>query len=200
MRLKDRHQRDFCLGPTHEEVITDIQLKGPEAFKSALENAFHEYLNAVFKDIERIKNTKLKKVEIKGDVGTGVVYTTIHIYGKSLGSSSEADLAKRKVLYFANRHIPLIGRLSGLKPILSGLQAEITPTGAEDTKKAAPTRKRPKKPEEDGVRIVVNAPPQLKPFFTAYAKNILNGINGMDFKPKYCEIDVIDGKSLELHH
>jgi prolyl-tRNA synthetase len=23
-RLKDRHERDFCLGPTHEEVITDI--------------------------------------------------------------------------------------------------------------------------------------------------------------------------------
>jgi len=24
LRLKDRHQREFCLGPTHEEVITDI--------------------------------------------------------------------------------------------------------------------------------------------------------------------------------
>ncbi|MCL0081545.1 proline--tRNA ligase [Peptococcaceae bacterium] len=24
MRLKDRHQRDFCLGPTHEEVITSL--------------------------------------------------------------------------------------------------------------------------------------------------------------------------------
>jgi prolyl-tRNA synthetase len=24
LRLKDRHQRDFCVGPTHEEVITDI--------------------------------------------------------------------------------------------------------------------------------------------------------------------------------
>jgi prolyl-tRNA synthetase len=24
MRLKDRHGRDFCLGPTHEEVITDL--------------------------------------------------------------------------------------------------------------------------------------------------------------------------------
>jgi len=23
-RLKDRHERDFCLGPTHEEVVTDI--------------------------------------------------------------------------------------------------------------------------------------------------------------------------------
>jgi len=24
LRFKDRHQRDFCLGPTHEEIITDI--------------------------------------------------------------------------------------------------------------------------------------------------------------------------------
>jgi len=24
LRLKDRHDRDFCLGPTHEEVVTDI--------------------------------------------------------------------------------------------------------------------------------------------------------------------------------
>ena len=24
LRFKDRHQRDFCLGPTHEEVITDL--------------------------------------------------------------------------------------------------------------------------------------------------------------------------------
>ena len=24
LRLKDRHQREFCLGPTHEEIITDI--------------------------------------------------------------------------------------------------------------------------------------------------------------------------------
>ena len=24
LRMKDRHDRDFCLGPTHEEVITDL--------------------------------------------------------------------------------------------------------------------------------------------------------------------------------
>ena len=24
MRFKDRHDRDFCLGPTHEEIFTDI--------------------------------------------------------------------------------------------------------------------------------------------------------------------------------
>ena len=24
LRLRDRHGRDFCLGPTHEEIITDL--------------------------------------------------------------------------------------------------------------------------------------------------------------------------------
>ena len=24
MRLKDRHDREFCLGPTHEEIFTDL--------------------------------------------------------------------------------------------------------------------------------------------------------------------------------
>ena len=24
LKMQDRHERDFCLGPTHEEVVTDI--------------------------------------------------------------------------------------------------------------------------------------------------------------------------------
>ena len=32
-RLKDRHERDFCLGPTHEEVITDIARKEIRSYR-----------------------------------------------------------------------------------------------------------------------------------------------------------------------
>jgi prolyl-tRNA synthetase len=28
MRLKDRHEREYALGPTHEEVITDLVRRG----------------------------------------------------------------------------------------------------------------------------------------------------------------------------
>ena len=31
--LKDRHQRDFCFGPTHEEVITDLVRKELRSYK-----------------------------------------------------------------------------------------------------------------------------------------------------------------------
>ncbi|HRH80631.1 MAG TPA: proline--tRNA ligase [Thiobacillaceae bacterium] len=33
LKIKDRHQRDFCFGPTHEEVITDIGRKELRSYK-----------------------------------------------------------------------------------------------------------------------------------------------------------------------
>jgi prolyl-tRNA synthetase len=33
LRLRDRHQRDFCFGPTHEEVITDIARRELRSYK-----------------------------------------------------------------------------------------------------------------------------------------------------------------------
>ncbi|MEE8366051.1 MAG: aminoacyl--tRNA ligase-related protein, partial [Gammaproteobacteria bacterium] len=33
LRLKDRHQRDYCIGPTHEEVIVDIFRREIKSYK-----------------------------------------------------------------------------------------------------------------------------------------------------------------------
>ena len=33
LRIKDRHERDFCLGPTHEEVITDLIRNNMKSYK-----------------------------------------------------------------------------------------------------------------------------------------------------------------------
>jgi prolyl-tRNA synthetase len=33
LRLKDRHDRDFCLGPTHEEVVTDLVRREVNSYK-----------------------------------------------------------------------------------------------------------------------------------------------------------------------
>ena len=33
LRVKDRHQRDFCIGPTHEEVITDLVRRELTSYK-----------------------------------------------------------------------------------------------------------------------------------------------------------------------
>jgi prolyl-tRNA synthetase len=33
LKIKDRHQRDFCFGPTHEEVITDVARREIKSYR-----------------------------------------------------------------------------------------------------------------------------------------------------------------------
>lgn len=40
LRVHDRHNRDFCLGPTHEEVITDIARKNIHSYKQLPMNLY----------------------------------------------------------------------------------------------------------------------------------------------------------------
>ncbi|GAB3321269.1 proline--tRNA ligase [Haliea atlantica] len=40
LRIQDRHQRDFCLGPTHEEVITDLVRNEVRSYKQLPVNLY----------------------------------------------------------------------------------------------------------------------------------------------------------------
>ncbi|MFH0810442.1 MAG: proline--tRNA ligase [Pseudomonadota bacterium] len=40
LRLRDRHARDFCLGPTHEEVITDLVRREVKSYRQLPVNLF----------------------------------------------------------------------------------------------------------------------------------------------------------------
>jgi prolyl-tRNA synthetase len=40
LRIKDRHQRDFCFGPTHEEVITDLIRREVKSYRQLPANFY----------------------------------------------------------------------------------------------------------------------------------------------------------------
>ncbi len=40
LRIKDRHERDFCFGPTHEEVVTDIIRKSVRSYRDLPKNLY----------------------------------------------------------------------------------------------------------------------------------------------------------------
>ena len=48
MRLKDRHDRDFCLGPTHEEVITDLVRREVRSYRQLPINLYQ--IQSKFRD------------------------------------------------------------------------------------------------------------------------------------------------------
>ena len=51
LRLKDRHQRDFCFGPTHEEVITDLARNEIRSYKQLPANFYQ--IQTKFRDERR---------------------------------------------------------------------------------------------------------------------------------------------------
>lgn len=51
LRIKDRHDRDFCLGPTHEEVITDIIRNEVSSYKQLPANFYQ--IQTKFRDERR---------------------------------------------------------------------------------------------------------------------------------------------------
>src|ERR687885_1148285 len=40
LKIKDRHERDYCFGPTHEEVITDIARKEIRSYRQLPTNFY----------------------------------------------------------------------------------------------------------------------------------------------------------------
>jgi prolyl-tRNA synthetase len=51
LRLKDRHERDFCFGPTHEEVITDLIRNEMRSYKQLPANFYQ--IQTKFRDERR---------------------------------------------------------------------------------------------------------------------------------------------------
>lgn len=51
LRLRDRHQRDFCFGPTHEEVITDLVRREVRSYKQLPLNYYQ--IQTKFRDERR---------------------------------------------------------------------------------------------------------------------------------------------------
>lgn len=48
LRLKDRHEREFCLGPTHEEVVTDLVRKEVKSYRQLPLNLYQ--IQSKFRD------------------------------------------------------------------------------------------------------------------------------------------------------
>ena len=51
LRLTDRHQREFCFGPTHEEVITDMVRREIHSYKQLPVNFYQ--IQTKFRDEPR---------------------------------------------------------------------------------------------------------------------------------------------------
>ncbi|WP_324735794.1 hypothetical protein VFC49_00960 [Thermococcus sp. SY098] len=187
-----------------EELKVKIEIIGSEAFKPALEEAFKEYSKVLLNDIKKMNDTVLNEVEIRGEIGTGVVYLTIQL-NANVGDEKSIEIAKRKILFFANRHIPVIGRVSGLKPIIRTVKVNVIAGEKVDTMEEKERGEvelwRLKKPPTVQVtpKISLTIDPEFRTYFSAYSKALLRDIEDAGIRVEKMEVEVEGRKEHEIN-
>ncbi|HIH72955.1 MAG: Uncharacterized protein XD43_0806 [Thermococcales archaeon 44_46] len=162
----------------------EVKVVGGEIFKPVLQ----EYAEEILKEIKSLNGASVERVGITGEVGSGVIYLHVNIHGTSERDKSSREILERRVLYFVNKHLPIIWRKAGLKPILSNAQAKITAPGeSEEEKEEKKEVVIPRKVESN---IIVEAHESVKPYFSAYARVIFKDIQsaGIDIDKMLLDI------------
>ncbi|MBO8174576.1 MAG: hypothetical protein H0Z18_04895 [Thermococcus sp.] len=181
-----------------------IEIIGSEAFKPALEEAFKEYSKILLNDIKKMGDTTLNDMEIHGEIGTGVVYLTIHL-NANIEEEAKVEIAKRKILFFANRHVPVIGRVSGLKPIIRSIKVNVVAGGRVDTMEERERGEvelwKLKKPPTVQInpKLFLTIDPEFRSYFSAYARTLLKDIEDAGIKVDKMEVDVEGRKEHEIN-
>ncbi|WP_238982001.1 hypothetical protein [Thermococcus sp. 2319x1] len=165
---------------------TEIEIKvvGGEIFKPVLQ----EYAEEILKEIKSLDGVSVERVGITGEVGSGVIYLHVNIHGTSERDKGPREILERRVLYFVNKHLPIVWRKAGLKPILSNAQAKITAPGeSEEEEEEKREVVIPRKVESN---IIVEAHESVKPYFSTYARVIFKDIQsaGIDIEKMLLDV------------
>ncbi len=167
------------------EII--VEVTGGEIFKPILE----EYGKEVLKEVQTLEDISPEQVKITGEVGSGVIYLHVDFYGRSNKDPTTFQTAERQILYFINKHLPIIWRKAGLKPILSSSHAKIsTPKGSFESEGEPTTSKKQIIPQKTESNITVEAHESIKPYFATYAKAILKDIENGGIEVKKMHLDI----------
>ncbi|AEH25360.1 hypothetical protein PYCH_17010 [Pyrococcus yayanosii CH1] len=177
------------------EVI--IEVTGDESLKPKIEEAFKEYIRLTKGEIEDLE-AKVERVEMRGEIGTGIVNIT-GTFGIIIEDEKKAEITKRKAMFILNKHVPKIGRISGLKPLVKSLKVEVI---AGERVEAMETREREdmelwrlKKPPTTqlGPNLFLTVDPEFKTYFTGFARTLLKDIENSGIRVKRLEIEVYGG-------
>ncbi|RLF83243.1 hypothetical protein DRN44_01625 [Thermococci archaeon] len=171
--------------PSKPEII--VEVIGGEIFKPILE----EYGKEVLKEVQTLEDISPEQVKITGEVGSGVIYLHVDFYGRSNKDPTTFQTAERRILYFINKHLPIIWRKTGLKPILSSSHAKVsTPKGSFESEGEPTAPKKQIIPQKIESNITVEAHESIRPYFATYAKAILQDIENGGIEVKKMHLDI----------
>ncbi|AFL94348.1 hypothetical protein CL1_0133 [Thermococcus cleftensis] len=162
------------------------------------ERAFQVYAEDLLREAKRIRGLTINKIEFDANVGEGVVYLNVHIYGSSTGSSRDVEIAEKRMLHAVSKYAPVLLREAEVKPIIRDVSIIIDGQEVKPQEIVDKDKKKTGNVTKDG-RITLSVLEDVWPYFSAYARTVINEIESAGIKVDKAHFDIRGRKEFEIN-
>ena len=162
------------------------------------ERAFQAYAEALLNESKRIKGLNLSKIEFDANVGEGVVYLNVRVYGTSTGGSRDAEVAEKRILHAISKYAPILLREAEIKPILREVTVVIDGQEIKPQEIVDRDKKKTANVTKDG-KIVLSVLEDVWPYFSAFSRTVITEIESSGIKVDRASFDVRGRNEFEIN-
>ncbi|WP_457743034.1 hypothetical protein [Thermococcus sp.] len=163
------------------------------------ESAFQKYAENIIKESQRIKGLKINRIEFDANVGEGVVYLNVRVYGTSESENRrEIEIAEKRVFHIVSKHAPILLREAEVKPILRDIRVVINGEEVKPQEIVDREKKKEGNVTRDG-RIKLAVLEDVWPYFSNFAKTVISDIEGAGIKVTRAYFDVKGRREFEIN-
>ncbi|KUH32413.1 hypothetical protein APY94_10015 [Thermococcus celericrescens] len=162
------------------------------------EKAFQVYAEDLLKEAKKIKGLTINRIEFDANVGEGVVYLNVHIYGNSTGDSRDIEVAERRMLHAVSKYAPVLLREAETKPIIRDVGIIIDGQELKPQEIVDRDKKKTGNVTKDG-KISLSVLEDVWPYFSAYARTVVTEIESVGIKIDKAHFDIRGRKEFEIN-
>ncbi|ASJ04469.1 hypothetical protein [Thermococcus barossii] len=165
---------------------------------SVPERAFQLYAEDLLKEAKRIRGLRINRIEFDANVGEGVAYLNVRIYGNSDGSARDIEIAEKRMLHAVSKYAPVLLREAEVKPIVKDVSVVIDGQEVKPQEIVDKDKKKTGNVTKDG-RISLAVLEDVWPYFSAYARTVITEVESTGIKVKKAYFDVRGRREFEIN-
>lgn len=163
------------------------------------EEAFKKYAESIIKEASRIKGVSINKIEFDANVGEGVVYLNVHVYGNSTSTDKRSlEIAEKRIFHIVSKHAPIILREAEYKPILRDISVVVNGEEARPQEIADKDKKKTGAVTRDG-RVQLSVLEDVWPYFSNFARTVVKELETAGIKVKKAYFDIKGRREFEIN-
>ncbi|AIU70614.1 hypothetical protein TEU_09875 [Thermococcus eurythermalis] len=163
------------------------------------EEAFKKYAEHIVREVRKMKGVSIDKIEFDANVGEGVVYLNVHVYGSAgTGDRRNLEVAERRILHIVSKHAPVILREAEHKPILRDISVVLNGEEARPQEITLKDEKKTGAVTKDG-RVKLSVLKDVWPYFSNFARTVVQELETAGIKVDSAYFDVKGWREFEVN-